>query len=999
MRVFQLCCIVLISTLLLTLTNQAHTEDPPKKSEALRVIEDVRGGRHWVDKKTEPPKSPEDSKKTFQLEPGLEIELVASEPLVKDPVAITFDQFGQLYAVEYSDYPIGDPDGKPLSKIVLLEDTNNDGKSDVRHEFASGLNFAHSLMPFRGGILVGTTDAIIFLKDTTDDKKADVRKTLFSGFVQAHSQMHIGCPRWGLDNIISFNYGPGEIKSANNPDKPIKLPRKDFLLDPITMKFEADSGLGQFGNTIDRWGHRFYATNRNPIMMTRIPYPAMQRNTNAVIFKGHIDVAPSGGDSKVYPLIEMKSNYLGHAGTHTSACGTTAYTGDLLGTDYFNSVFVCEPVGNLVTRTKVFPDPNGSGLTSERAREKADFLAAADPWFRPGSLANGPDGALYLADMYRLWVEHPKFVPPEVAEKLDWRAGEDRGRIWRIKPKGAKPRPFTPPQTTADKVALLNDPNGWRRYLGQRLLVEDQIKEAHHEVRKLLHNSTSPMTRLHAFWTLDGLNQLKINDLKIALNDSDSYVRRSAVRLSPKFIAVNQNLIEKLNQLAEDKNSSVRYELALAAGDLKSIDEKQIASILSKLLTKDGRDSWMVIAILSSSKGIEGNLLAERLNDPQFIENAEPWKVEIVKQFASCVGAGRDSSQLKILLAAITKTEQAGLWWQSASLSGLAQGLPRYRGPLGRIGLSSLISRPPEELKNEINKIKSMLDATKQFALDATNSTKNRVAAIELMGFQPFSSSSDAYESLLSSKQPGSIQLATINSIHNGRTDAAKLILDRWPQLSPLVREPALAFLLRRSETTLELFEAMKNNVVQRSALSIDQRVRLLKHRDEKIKTQATKLLGGAVSPNRKAVASKYRKALELKTSITEGAKVFEKTCSKCHKRNGKGFVVGPDITDVRNRSKEALLYDMLDPNSKVEPRFSDYVIITQKGKTYNGLLISETTEAIVLRQAGGKEEIIPRSEILQLQATGKSLMPEGIEKEVTIQQMADLLEFLKSNQ
>lgn len=996
---------LLFSLIATTFAIAAPTTTAPKKvdkkSEALRVIENTRGGRHWADAETAPPKSPEESMKTFQIEPGLEIELVASEPLVFDPVAVAFDQNGHLYAVEYTDYPIGSPDGKPLSKVVLLEDTNGDGKSDVRHVFAEGLKFGHSLLPYKGGIIVGTTDEVLFLKDTDGDHKADIRKPLYTGFKEAHSQMHIGCPRWGMDNMISLNYGAGTITGEKNADKPFKMPRKDFLFDPVTMEFQPDSGLGQFGNTVDRWGHRFYATNRNPVMMSRIPYDAMKRNPYVVISKGHIDVAPSGGDSKVYPLLEMKSNYLSHAGTHTSACGTTAYTGDLLGEKFYNSVFVCEPVGNLVTHTKISPEENGSGLTGIRAREKADFIASSDPWFRPGSLANGPDGSVYLADMYRLWVEHPKFVPEEVSKKLDWRAGEKKGRIWRIKPKGAKARPFTPPKSTADKVALLKDPNGWRRYLGQRLIVEDQLVDAESSVRKILQSAELAESRLHALWTLDGLGKLKAEDVLLGFKDSHSEVRRSAVRLCPKFDELDGEYFFAIEAMARDESPSVRFELALAVGDPEFkgpfMSAPHFGTILSELLISDGDDPWLVNAVLASSKGYEGALIELQLENEEFASHAQAWKVELLKKLASAVGAGRESNSMVVLLKSLANKNREGLWWKSAMLSGLAEGLYRYRGSLKRQSLESMVANPPSQFAKYFEEVKSILESTKDFALDESSSLEDRVAAIELLGYLPFKKSVEAYEDLLTSAQPGGVQLATISAMGNGGTDAAELILERWPELGPQVREPALIYLLRRRETTYKFFDAMREGVVQRSAISIDQRVKLLKHPDPKIKLAATELLGGAVSANRKAVASEYRAALELKTSVDAGALVFEKTCSKCHKRNGKGFVVGPDISDVRNRSKEALLYDLLDPNSKVEPRFADYVIISNQGKTYNGLMVSESSEAVVLRQAGGKEVVIPRNEIARLQASGKSLMPEGIEKEVSIQQMADLLEFLKS--
>ena len=537
------------------------------RPDALRSIESTRGGRHWVDAKTLPPKSPEESLKAFGIEPGVHIELFAAEPLVMDPVAIAFDEAGRAFVVEYGDYPIGpEKEGAdPLSRVVVLLDTDNDGRADKRHVFADKLTFAHSLLPWNDGILVGAQTQLLFLKDTDGDFKADERTVLYDGFVAAHPQMQIGNPRWGFDNWIYCNYGPGKITSPQRPGKEVQMPRSEFRFNPLTREFGPAAGLGQFGNTIDNFGNRFFCTNRNPIMTALLPQSVLGRNPFAVIPNPKYDVAPSGGDTRVYPLVEMKSNYLSHAGTHTSACGVTAYHGDLFGDDFDHSVFVCEPIGHLVTRSIVKPD--GARLRATRAREKADFLASSDTWFRPASLATGPDGALYLADMYRLWVEHPKFLPPEIAAKLDWRAGEDRGRIWKMYPEGGSPKKYTPPRSPKEIVELLKDSNGWRRQLGQRLIVERQLKDAAPALRSLLTSDSQPLTRLHALRTLDGLGELTDAGLATLLDGSDAVspeVIGHAVRIAAERLADSSALTTAVCRLANSPNAVVRFEVAAA---------------------------------------------------------------------------------------------------------------------------------------------------------------------------------------------------------------------------------------------------------------------------------------------------------------------------------------------------------------------------------------------------------------------------------------------------
>ena len=978
---------------------------------ALEVIEGVRGGRHWVDEKTAPPKSPKDSLACLEIEPGLEIQLVASEPLVKDPVAIAFDQQGRMFVVEYGDYPIGPEDGgDPLSRVVYLEDTDGDGQVDKRHVFADKLTFAHSLMPYRRGFLVGAKTQVLFLQDRDGDHVADVRKVLFDGFTPAHPQMQIGNPRWGMDNWIYLNYGPGKITYLRKPESPVTMPRKDFRFNPLTYEFEADSGMGQFGNTFDRWGNRFYCTNRNPIMTTLLPPAILKRNPYAITSAAHYDVGKSGGDTRVYPLVVMKSNYLSHAGTHTSACGVTAYTGDLLGGTFQDSVFVCEPIGHLVTRSIVKPD--GLRLTADRARPKADFIASTDTWFRPASLANGPDGALYLADMYRLWVEHPKFLPPEIAAKLDWRAGEDRGRIYRIVPKGAKPKPFTPPETLDDMAKLLESPNGWKQYLGQRMLTErfssakylSQKKYDSHvavtkpKLQKLLRQHTAPTTRLHALWTLQGIGVSERQDILRGLSDDDAHVRHDAVKLTKQWID-DDAVFAELTELANDPDASVRFQVALALGESKRPEASQL---LASLALRDGEDSWFVSGLLTSASERSGAILNSLVSDRDFVAVGSTARAQLVKRLATVVGVRGDVDELATLLTSLgggtaAGPETSGVWWQAASISGLGQGLPRYRGELGRLSLPLLLNNPPKGLAKAAAGMRELLVESQHAALDRKRPATSRAAAVELLAYRPFAEAAPAFEELLETDQPVEVQTACINALSaNGSEAAAKIVLDRWKELGPAVRDPALTLLMRRTTSTKLALDAMAAGTMRPAALSIDQRVRLLKHSDAKIREQATKLFGGAVSSNRKAVAQKYQPALSLDASAEAGAKVFEKTCSKCHRINGKGHQVGPDLSDVRNRSKLALLYDILDPNSKVEPRFTAYTVATVDGKVFNGLIVSESDEAVVLRMAEGKEQTIGRGEIEVIRASDVSLMPEGVEKDIKLQDMANLLEFLK---
>ena len=961
----------------------------PQSPEALQQIEGVRGGRHWINQQAASPRSPLESLNCLQIEPGYEVELVAAEPLVQDPVQIAFDDQGRLFVIEYGDYPTGPEDGgQPLSRIILLQDTDGDGAPDQRIVFADHLHFAHSFMPWKDGLLVGAHSQILFLQDTDGDNRADVRRTLFDGFRPAHPQMQIGCPVWQIENQISLTYGPGEVAATTDPDKRSTLPGKDFIFDPLTMKFHADTTLGQYGNTVDRWGNRFCCTNRNPIIASLLPPSVLKRNPFAVIPRVQYSVGKSGTDTQVYPLVDMKSNYLSHAGTHTAACGVTAYTGGLGPADFQNSVFVCEPIGHLVTRSVVTAD--GPRLRARRARDRADFLASTDTWFRPSSLANGPDGALYLADMYRLWVEHPRFLPPEIAARIDWRAGDDRGRIYRITPTDTEPHAFDP---NAELTAHLTSLGGWARMMGQRRLVQGQKTSVADKIRSLLRHSQVE-TRLHAIWTLHGLQQLTVADLVLCLGDDSSAVRRDAVRLAAEHLD-NDEVQDALLGRIHDDSAQVRLQVAVSLG---ALSDSRAEAALIHLALRDGRNEWFRRGLLTAVADRSSVVLLGVLNESDFRSNGSPDSVQLVQQLASVCGARGNLEELDRTLNIVARRAEQPMWWHAALIRGLGIGLSRHRGSLVRTSLTGLLTDPPEQLATSTASVKKILNRTQQVCLNESADITDRLAAIALLPYQTGETAQTVLNQLLSGTQPAELQQAALQALSAGMSlSGAEIIIERWPELRPVVRSFALTLLQRRADTTMRMLQAMKAGTLSPAGLTVDQRVLLLKSSNDEIRAVAEELLGGAVSSQRQKIVREYNNALSLSGSAKSGAEVFKRVCAGCHRVEEAGHRVGPDISDVRNRSRQALLHDILDPNSKLEPRFAACIVVTVDGRTFNGLLESESSASVTLHLPEGREVTLPRTDVEEIRTSDISLMPEGVEKDITVRQMADLLEFLKA--
>lgn len=384
--------------------------------------------------------SPEESMKRIQLDGPYEVQLVAAEPLVLDPVEATWDDKGRMFVADMRDYPLGPPNpGDPwLSRIQLLTDENGDGRMDKAVTFADHMDNVQGLLPYDGGLIATTRSQILFLKDTDGNNKADLIKPLIRGFNPKHSQLQVSAPRWGPDGCVHFNNGldAREIYPADAPTKVVGIPGSNFKWNPKTGEITPTGGKGQYGGAFDDYGHHFYCSNRNPLMFTVMPYEAMLRNPHAGITQVHEDIATPGAETRVYPLQITHTTADAHAGTNTACSGLGVYRGHLM-PELKNNVFVPDPTGQLVTRYKI--EPNGASLKATRVGDRTEFFRSSDEWSRPVNFTTGPDGAIYICDIYRRWIDHARFFPEEFVKTHDMRQGENHGRIWRVVPKKSGP--------------------------------------------------------------------------------------------------------------------------------------------------------------------------------------------------------------------------------------------------------------------------------------------------------------------------------------------------------------------------------------------------------------------------------------------------------------------------------------------------------------------------------------------------------------------------------
>src|ERR1041385_3631248 len=500
-----------------------------------------------------PPTEPDQVMSTFKIKPGFRIELVAAEPLVVDPVAMAFDEDGRLFVVEMRDS--SERREEKLGRIRLLEDTDGDGRFDKSTVFAEGLAWPTAVICWNGGVFVGATPDLIYFKDTNGDGVADERRVVFTGFGSGVARLNVQALfnsfTWGLDNRIHGASGGngGSITRVGGTNAALELRGRDFSFDPRTLDLRAESGGGQYGLCFDNYGHKFVCSNSRHIIAVMYEERYASRNPYYAMPPAAVDIAVDGPAAEVYRIspdepwrvIRTRWRVSGTvpgliegggrpSGYFTAATGITIYRGHAFPGEFDGDAFVADCGSNLIHRKKVRPD--GVGFKAERPadEQKVEFLASTDNWFRPVQLANGPDGALYVADMYREVIEHPWSLPEPLKRHLDLNSGNDRGRIYRIVPDNfEQPKPPRLGKLSqTELIALLNHPNGWHRDTAARLLSERQEQWVGPGRRTSLPRSPTELGRMHALCVLEGLKDLNAADISKGVGGPAPVVRRRA---------------------------------------------------------------------------------------------------------------------------------------------------------------------------------------------------------------------------------------------------------------------------------------------------------------------------------------------------------------------------------------------------------------------------------------------------------------------------------------
>ena len=641
-----------------------------------------------------PALSPEDALKTFYMPPGYRLELVASEPLVQDPIVMDWDLQGRLWVVEMPgfvpDLQAPEPFMEPIGKIVVLEDTNHDGRMDKRTVFADNLVLARSLKVLDAGVLVAEPPNVWLMKDTNGDLKMDKKELVTDqyGRREARVEQNANSFFWGLDNWMHTAEG-------------------DVLLRFKDGKFEVRKTLarGEWGVTQDDAGRIYRNTNESVLHADLVPTPYFMRNPNLLRTRGSYErladdanvanivwpVRKNPGTNRAYQLgIDREDGTLAH---FTSVCAPMIYRGDRLPSELYGNAFAAEPAANLVSR--VIIEDSGSGLRVRKAYERGEFLASTDERFRPVWLSNAPDGTLYIVDMYRGVIQQRADITEYLRDhiinhKLEKPTG--LGRIYRVVHESTTRDTTTGASgrfTAAQLVDLLSHPNGWWRDTAQRLLVERGDRSIVPALTRLAATAKEPRTKLHALWTLDGLDALQPDAVIKALDDPSRDVRMSALRLSERWLTENNPAVQAaVTRKMDDQDWSVRDQLAASLGALpQGVRERAIATLVGA----HADDPVVLDAALSGARGSEGVVLQNML---ETTEQTPQRETAITMIAATIVRTGLDDGIQKIL-AAVADANRP-LWQRSALMRGTEVALlgAAMPGTPGRRGGSSLPAPP-----------------------------------------------------------------------------------------------------------------------------------------------------------------------------------------------------------------------------------------------------------------------------------------------------------------
>ncbi len=989
------------------------------------------------------PLSPEAARVDFRIDTTLRIDIFAAEPHVRDPVDLVFDAYGRAFVAEMLDYP-ADPASEhpPRSRIRLLEDADGDGRIDSSVVFADKIANLTGMQPWMDGLIVTAAPNILFLRDRDGDGRAEHRQTLFTGFALTNPQHIVSSPRLALDNwIYVANDGqPGDVCPVMFPS-PAEAPcaavlGADFRFRMVGTAYEAASGPAQFGQAFDAAGRRFIMHNtvhvrhvvlvreyleRNPLLPARSSVQDISDHGLSVYQATSPQdwrVARTDIRSRRYEAEQV--GWTEHLEGHfTGVSGGVILLGSGLGDRYEGDLFVGEVAANLVHRDVLSND--GVSFTASRASDESDreFLVSTDPWFRPVNVTTGPDGSLYVIDMYREFIESPEYIPEAIRDSIDFYSGTAQGRIYRVRHRDhvSETPPVRPGHADAEGlVQMLAHPDQWWRLAAHRLLIERQDTSAIPLLRTVASSAELPASRIHTLYVLESLGALDEGVVDAALDDPAPEVLEHALFLAEAYPALAGDVVHLIGH----PHPGVRFQAALTAGSLPVEDA---VNALTSYAVSNMSDPWPITAVLTAHPRTHAPLLARLLDDGILFRGAGS---DLLHGFASVIGAGANPDDIQWLINQLaTDALRSRPTFRAAAADGLSAGLKlagirRLDLPEVEDVLLSLVGEADAVSLDQQSEKKSFRAALQGLAdrillperaamaaaasLNPAFTVGERVDAADRLAGGAYANVKPVLDTLLDGTPH--LQSAALRVLSTfAEEEVADLILSNWAQLTASGRLQAMRILAGRVAWTGSLLAASEAGLVDPGTADPQVRLRLLDNPRAAIRRRAATVFQeaparavvedrGRLSVDREGVLTDRDAVLSLTGDADAGRSVFYARCASCHLPTPAA--VGPNLLGVSNKSRAQLLEAIVAPSRAIPGSYAAYVAELSDSSIVSGRIVSEGPGTITFRNLDGDQPVL-RSRIARIRQAERSLMPFEAAEDLEPQQLADLIAFLRA--
>jgi putative membrane-bound dehydrogenase-like protein len=983
-------------------------------------------------KRMQKPLAPAESMKHYVHPVGFELRLFADESLLGGkPIAMTWDERGRCWVAVTVDYPNElQPEGKGHDRILILEDTDGDGRADKVTVFADKLSIPTSMTMTHGGVIVTQAPHTLFLRSTHGDDHADERRVLFSGWGTRDTHAGPSNLRYGPDNWIYGMCGYSGFNGTVGGERHrFQQGMFRFRSDGSALEFLRSTNNNSWGLGFSEEGLLFGSTaNGCPSVFLAVPnrYYEKVRGWSAGVLSM---ITP---DNHFEPITDKVRQVDWHGG-FTAGAGHALYTARTYPKEYWNrTAFVSDPTGHLTATFEL--EPHGADF---RAMYGWNLLAGDDEWISPVAAEVGPDGNVWVIDWYAFIVQHnpspPGFRTGKGSAYETPLRDKKHGRIYRLVRTGAPAATTTMSlagASSGELVAALKSDNMFWRLHAQRLLVERGKPDVVPDLLRLVEDRSVDgiglnVGAMHAIWTLGGLGMIDeqhpevVTAVTNAVKHPAAGVRRAAVAALPRT-GKAARIIAAGDALA-DKEAQVRLAALLALADRppSRVAAGRLANALSEGHLLDGR--WLTDAATAAAAANDEDFLTALC---AFAVDAKQGKkphrppaalVPVIERVADHYARGGpvesigdllqraddlDDQTAAALLAGLVRGWPAG---KSARLTAdqehfLANWLPGLP-PTSRARLMTLLDRWGNKAFDRF--AAEIADGFLRQVRDVSLGIADRLtAAKELIDLRRSDlATAQRLLDLVSAQAPPELATGLLAVV--GRSEARGLpaaLLEWLPNVTPAARPAALQILVGRADGIAALLDAADAGRVLLTDLTLEQRQALLAHPNRELATRARTLLdrgGGLPNPDREKVVQQFLAVTKKTGDPAAGKTVFVANCAKCHTHSGVGGKVGPDLTGMAVHPKDHLLIDILDPSRSVEGNYRQYNVTTKSGRSLAGLLAAETRTAVEMLDAEGKSYTIQRADIDSLDASNKSLMPEGFEKQLSEIDLLNLLEFL----